>query len=456
MRIAIDRSGERLRSVYHVHDMVPPTGADIPVSPRRQRYLAARSEWDGIVQFNLGRLLMPTRRLAAAPLEQAVRALSAHHDALRLRVTPRASGYVYTLAPVSDASRLEVIDLSRVPPDDRGRQVTASCERLQRTLNIITGPVIRVVLFELGESQRLLVLVSHTLCDGVSMRILLNDLATAYLQASEGATIQLPTVPTSYSAYLRTKHDYGASPAFQEDLAVWQALPWERITSLPAEAGVDPATLTSRTVVNTLTELDAADAEALLRVCRQRLHCAPSDILLAAMALTAGRMYGERVLSLQTTHHGRADTVADLNLSRTCGNLVTCIPLIVDLRESPDLLTIMRTVQVQIVRAPHHGAMWEWLPAVMTDTPALTMNVVSYLPGTGTVAEQLFTRAPESLGQPDDPDGPLWGLISCTALNSPARFQLRWHYTRRLFQTEDVDRFSREVTRSLRLVALAR
>ena len=55
-------------------------------------------------------------------------------------------------------------------------------------------PLLKVVLFEVGEqgAQRLLIVGHHLAVDGVSWRILLQDLGTVYEQLEAGTAVQLP------------------------------------------------------------------------------------------------------------------------------------------------------------------------------------------------------------------------------------------------------------------------
>jgi len=63
----------------------------------------------------------------------------------------------------------------------------ATAAELQASLNLAEGPLLRVALLDLGDQpNRLLLVIHHLAVDGVSWRILLEDLQQAYQQLSQG------------------------------------------------------------------------------------------------------------------------------------------------------------------------------------------------------------------------------------------------------------------------------
>ncbi|MBY8854147.1 hypothetical protein K7G98_40305, partial [Saccharothrix sp. MB29] len=66
-------------------------------------------------------------------------------------------------------------------------------------LDLAAGPLVRAQLFGLSPCPRLLLTVHHLVVDGVSWRVLLEDLRTAYLQARSG----VPVAPGPKTTSLR-------------------------------------------------------------------------------------------------------------------------------------------------------------------------------------------------------------------------------------------------------------
>ena len=122
-------------------------------------------------------LLEPTVALEPHRLEQALLAVIEQHDALRLRFTEVAGQWQAEHQAVSDAPVLWQV---RVPSMDKCAALFADA---QRSLDLEQGPLMRALLVDGPEGQqRLFIAIHHLVVDGVSWRVLLDDLQTVYRQ----------------------------------------------------------------------------------------------------------------------------------------------------------------------------------------------------------------------------------------------------------------------------------
>ena len=155
--------------------------------------------------FNQSLLLLAGGAAGAGAAGAALAALVAHHDALRLRFV--AAGR--RLAGVERAARAE---RSRSPPSTsrRCRRRAAPARwrpprtALQAGFDLARGPLFRAARFVLrrgDEPERLLLVAHHLVVDGVSWRILLEDLETAYGQARRRPAVALPAKTTSWKRW---------------------------------------------------------------------------------------------------------------------------------------------------------------------------------------------------------------------------------------------------------------
>ena len=84
---------------------------------------------------------------------------------------------------------IQEIDLSHILSEDQlAQSIEEHSSLIQQSLDIEKGPLIKAVLFDCGSSrpQRLLIVIHHLMVDGVSWRILLEDLETVYTQLTKG------------------------------------------------------------------------------------------------------------------------------------------------------------------------------------------------------------------------------------------------------------------------------
>ena len=152
-----------------------------------------RNHWNQAV------LLVPQSRLDWEMLRGALAAVVDHHDALRLRFEQvdgkwRAEQGARAGAVGTAVGSYGVGDAT---------QVTALASAAQESLSLSSGPLLRAVGMDLADgSQRLLIAIHHLVVDGVSWRILLEDMASAYDQLKRGGSaVTLPPKSHSYASW---------------------------------------------------------------------------------------------------------------------------------------------------------------------------------------------------------------------------------------------------------------
>src|SRR5207253_5736990 len=102
------------------------------------------------------------------------------------------------------------VPFERIVLDECGLEEAAA--RVQTSLDLTRGPVFRAVLFEASAAPaRLLLCAHHLAVDGVSWRILLEDLATAYKGYSSGNRAALPPKTTSFKRWAERLTEYAQS-----------------------------------------------------------------------------------------------------------------------------------------------------------------------------------------------------------------------------------------------------
>ncbi|KAF6649064.1 condensation domain-containing protein, partial [Paenibacillus sp. EKM301P] len=80
-------------------------------------------------------------------------------------------------------------------------------------------------LFHCAEGDHVLIVIHHLVVDGVSWRILLEDLASGYEQAVAGQTgtaIRLPHKTDSFQVWAKQLSAYANSATMEWELAYWQ------------------------------------------------------------------------------------------------------------------------------------------------------------------------------------------------------------------------------------------
>ncbi len=297
-------------------------------------------------------ILLEVRQvLNLALLEKALQQLLVHHDALRIRFEQRDSRWQQIIAePHSVTPSVEMIDLS-----EQKHSLDEVVATLTASLNFIEGPVFKFAVLNLGNHQpnRLLLVIHQALIDGVSWRILLEDLQTAYQQLSRAEVIQLPPKTTSLKQWAEQLQDYAKSAAMQPELDYWQVAASIQVNRLPI---VTPLSANALTVTRDIsTSFTIAETQALLQDVSQAYSTRINDILLTALVQSFSQWTGDRYLRVDLKGHGREAIIENVDLSRTIGWFTTVTPALIDIREAHSLEEMLLLVKDQLQRIPNQG-----------------------------------------------------------------------------------------------------
>jgi amino acid adenylation domain-containing protein/non-ribosomal peptide synthase protein (TIGR01720 family) len=360
--------------------------------------------------WNLSFLFEARRPLDAAALERAAIRMAAHHDALRLRFHAGAEGWSQENAGLEGtAGAFAVVDLSGVAEADQAGAVARVAAQLQRGLHLSRGPLFRVVLLPRGpgRSARVLVAVHHLVVDGVSWRVLLQDLQSAYEQAARGGRITLPEKTTPFRGWAERLAAHAAAGGFDAELPYWTAAPRRSPAPLPADHPGAPDTVAhARRVALSLTRDETA---ALLEEVPRAYRTRVDNVLLTALARALAPWTGDGRLLVDLEGHGREEIFPDVDLSRTVGWFTTVHPVLLDLRGHDGPGEALRAVKEQLRAVPGRGLGWgalRWLsadPAVRAALAALPPAQVRFeyqgrFDGVLGEGDALFGLAPEPSG----------------------------------------------------------
>ena len=137
--------------------------------------LAAQISADASVAYNESVALELRGPLDRAAMARGLQALVDRHDALRLRLAPAEHALV-----IDTARRFELPLLDfRAKSPEQIRQ--ALLDQAETPFDLSVGPLFRAALLEVDAEQHLLVLTGHhTVVDGATMALLMDELALLY------------------------------------------------------------------------------------------------------------------------------------------------------------------------------------------------------------------------------------------------------------------------------------
>ncbi|WP_304117836.1 non-ribosomal peptide synthetase, partial [Mycolicibacterium bacteremicum] len=253
------------------------------------------------------------------------------------------------------------------------------------------------------DAGRLVLIVHHLAIDGVSWRILFEDINIAWGQHHSGAPVALPVVGTSFARWSQVL----AAHARSADVAA-DADTWRRIADTPAAlpaAGADTYATAGRLSVSLE---DAETVQTLLRAAPAAFHSGVHDILLLGFALAAAEFVGQNRIAIDVEGHGRHEELAaDIDLSRTVGWFTAKYPVALDIPAvtwaqvcagDPALGAVLKHTKEQL-RAHPDGLGYGLLRYLRADVdldgaePAIGFNYLGRLGGGAELTGELWRPA---------------------------------------------------------------
>ncbi|MEU1214593.1 amino acid adenylation domain-containing protein [Streptomyces sp. NPDC005791] len=285
------------------------------------------------------------------------------------------------------------------------------------------------------EARQLVVVVHHVVVDGVSWRILMEDLATAWEQFTSGVPVDLPPVGTSFRRWTHMLE----SSAFASDRAAFER-PLPAADAPVGRRALSEADTVARERTRTVAVGPGVTA-ALLGEIPARFHAGVNDVLLTALAVALARWrrdlgQDQTFAHIELEGHGRegrfvAETAGfEPDLSRTVGWFTTLFPVVVDPGATADptapayLAAALKAVKDDLARVPGNGLSYGVL-RYLTDTrldapaPQVLFNYLGRF-DSDTSGDWRFAGATGQLGEKRDPRMRLPRALEFNAIAEPA------------------------------------
>ncbi|MEM8531146.1 MAG: amino acid adenylation domain-containing protein [Chloroflexota bacterium] len=427
---------------------------EVPLIPIQQQLLE-RSLPD-THHWNQSLLLALREPLHISALEGAIHYLLTHHDALRTRFTFDEGGWrQYTVAPDTDVP-LTYFDYTQLRDQEAQEAIQKSANEMQAVLNLDRGPLIRFAFFNCGTNRQsyLFIVAHHLVIDGVSWRILLNDLQQAYQNARQHKLITLAPKTTSFQHWARQLTKYSQSDEIGKHLAYWNDMPWDEIAPLPRDKP-HGHNLESNSR-NLVVTLDRAETRTLLQDIPKTYRTRINDILLTALVNTIAQWTTLSTVLIDLESHGRSDQFEQIDLSRTVGWFTSVFPLVFRHQDYTSLIEQLRSVKDHLRSVPDHGLSYGLLRWLRRDTTLQTVpqaeivfNYLGQLDQTF-APDGLFQLASESSSADRSPRGERQYLIEVNGQVTQGQLIFEWSYSDEIHYPETIEHLAHSFLTTLR------
>ncbi|AVZ29697.1 linear gramicidin synthase subunit B [Nodularia spumigena UHCC 0039] len=422
--------------------------------------------WD---HFNQAVLLEVAADLEANYLRQAIEELVLHHDILRscfVHLSLNGTWEQNIIPRLENEGMLTVINLAELPKNQQTQQIEFIASQLQASLDLATGKLFQVALFQLGNGEHdgLLFIMHHLVIDGVSWRILLEDLVTAYQQLKVNQTpVQLPAKTTSFPAWAQSLVNYAKSEKIEAELTTWlELLPQESLPYQLPQLVKEKEYNTVASEAEIQVTLDSSQTRALLEAVPKAYQTEINDVLLTALALTLRQWTKQSSLLIDLEAHGREDLFTNTNITRTVGWFTTIFPVFLELKTTNDLGVNLKYVKEHLRRIPQKGIGYGILRYLSTNKnlsqtlQALPQSAISfnYLGQIDLFSSQawILGLAKESTGLSSHPLNARRYVLNINAWIAQSQLQIQLRYSHNLHDKATIEYLAQEFIKTLQAI----
>ena len=382
--------------------------------------------------FNQSLLFECSERIDMDILGKAMRSVVNHHDILRSKVI---EGKLY----VGEINGADYFTIEKCNPSDYRNET----ERINRGIDIFNGPLIKLGVFEDENADYLYIAIHHLIVDGISWRIIPEDLNLAYLQLLSGDEMSLPTKTNSYQDYASAIDEYKYNKQVLKQKTFWENILNDLMNVKHTEIGENPRKLQTIQFKYSKEKTSILFTNAI-----KEYNASINGLFLSAIVKAWKNVTGESELSIRVESHGREDFDENVLIERTVGWFSTGYPLILKC-VGDENNEIIDNVEKILGDVPQNGFAYPILMGIETDVvPLLTFNYLGEMNGIKT-GEMFVPKYKPNLAPSIAVENDFGCDININgfSINGEPIFELRYDSNR--FKQEMIEEFANEILKTL-------
>ncbi|MCP5054367.1 MAG: hypothetical protein GY940_44785 [bacterium] len=454
----ISQLSPRVLKLERIARQEPLTGS-VKLTPIQQWFFSG-SPVD-LHHFNQAVMLYSSEGFDEEVIKAVFTKIQVHHDALRMTYKYKKSKYKKSKNRKSKNKTgkilqtghgpdyplsLQVYDFRGLSDEDSAAQFEAAVHQLQTGIHLETGPLMKLGLIRLDDGHRLLIVIHHLVIDGVSWRILLEDIDTLMRQYKNHRPLELPMKSDSFQLWAETLSHYAHSPGFLKEKSYWREL--ESIGAPRIEKDFQQEENYGKDTHTLSFLLGKAETHRLLTQVNRAFRTEINDILLTALALGIKGTWGRNPVLIDVEGHGREEILEDVDISRTVGWFTSMFPVLLDVTYDGDPGRQVKEVKETLRLVPNKGIGYGIL-RYLTPKPhkkdmAFTLNPQVRFNYLGQfdreVNRESFAIAKEPVGNVQSPERPRQHELEVSGILTGSRLSIRVDFNKNQYKTETVKR----------------
>ena len=273
-----------------------------------------------------------------------------HHDVLRVTFVITPNHIVQLFNDLIFTTPLKVYNLKK--RTNYLLAIEEIAKKVQSSFQLSQGPLFKMVLFQCPDGDRLFIVAHHLVIDGVSWRILLEDIQNLYLQLSRNEKPKLPLKTHSFKLWTERLQEYATSEIFIKEIPYWIGIENHSIPSTTSQSIQNNLIKEIKTI---LFVLSSDETDTLLYKSNHAYNTEINELLLASISIAFANVFNLTSVVIALEGHGREQFIDGLNINRTVGWFTSIFPLILKNNKNDELPLLIKNTKETIRRIPNNG-----------------------------------------------------------------------------------------------------
>lgn len=257
-------------------------------------------------------------------LNNALEAIWKHHDMLR---SVFQDGKLSVKSSDELKCELTVYDYTEQSVEQARAFVRAQCDIIQSSFELDRGPLMKVSLYQVNGEEHLFICLHHLVVDGVSWRIILEDLLSAYKQYEINKVIELPKKTASYQMWAESINEFANKELIREEIPYWNKVKEQTIDNKPRMS--EKKQYCSNQILFTQEQTSKLLYEAVMAY-----NTDVKELLMTGLSRTMKEVFNKDKIVVMMEGHGREQLHKEVLIDRTVGWFTSVYTVVAEYRDS--------------------------------------------------------------------------------------------------------------------------
>ncbi len=323
---------------------------NLPLSFAQQRLWFLDQLQPGGTFYNIPMGLRLTGRLDIDALQKSLQHVVDRHEILRTRFRTREGSPIQEIQE-HVSMHLPLTGILHLNESERKKELERlTNEEVARPFNLEEGPLIRAQMVRMKDDEHiLLITLHHIITDGWSMGILVEEIATAYVDQIEGRESTHEAMPIQYADYATWQRNWLQGEQLDQQLAYWKEQLRDAPPALELPTDRPRGATASFNGATEYLEL-SPDLSERIESLSKKESATPFMTLLAAFETLLHRYTGQTEIVVGTPIAGRRQS----SVERLIGFFVNNLVLRTSFTEADSFKKLVHRVRTMTLNAYAH------------------------------------------------------------------------------------------------------